>query len=248
MKPKILLYDIEVSRDVVEGYGNKYEFKVVKTIRHQQLMSFAWKWLDDKKIHYIDRHHFDNYADFVQRLRDILDEADIAIAHNGNKFDRKMANRFFVKSYITPPSPYKNIDTLQVARGEFKFQSNSLRDLAEFLDIGTKETITYADLEDDFMTDNPSLKTRKLMEKYNKKDVELLEAIYLRLRPFIKNHPNIGDILHLHGACPKCGSTDLQKRGFNNVAAGPKQRYQCMNCFGWCSEATIKQLGRVVNT
>lgn len=247
MKAKILLYDIEVSRDIVAGYGPKWEFKVVKTIQHQELMSFAWKWLGQSKINYISRHDFANYVDFVQQLRDILDEADIAIAHNGNKFDNKMANRFFVKSYITPPSPFKSIDTLAVARGAFKFQSNSLNDLAEFLDLGKKESITYADLEDEFMSDNPSKKILKLMEKYNKKDVDLLESVYLRLRPFIKNHPNLGDIARLYGVCPKCGSSELQKRGFNHSASGDKQRYQCMNCFGWSNESSIKKPGRVVN-
>lgn len=39
-KPKTLLYDLEVSREVVEGYRNKYDFNVVKVIRHQFMMSY----------------------------------------------------------------------------------------------------------------------------------------------------------------------------------------------------------------
>lgn len=244
--PRILYYDIEVSRDVVEGYGNKYEFKVVKTLRHQEIMSFAWKWHGENKIYYLDRHKLD-YHTLVVRLRDLLDEADVVIAHNGNRFDNKMANRFFIKEEIAPPSPYKSIDTLQVARREFKFQSNSLRDLSQYLDLGAKESITYADLEDDFMTDWPSSKTKKLMEKYNKQDVVLLEKIYLKLRPFIKNHPNWGDLTQSDGVCPKCGSHELSPRGFLPTRSGLKQRYNCDDCGGWSSEATIKRTGRKVN-
>lgn len=246
VKSKILLYDIEVSRDVVEGYGNKYDFRVVKTIKHQELMCFAYKWLGEKKIHYVSRNHFDKYEGFIDALWGVLDEADIAIAHNGNKFDHKMANRFFVKEGFGPVSPYKSVDTLQVARSTFKFQSNSLNDLAEYLGLGSKRKITYADIEDDFLN-NPTPKIERLMEQYNKQDVVLLEKIYLLFRPFIKNHPNLGDLLQIHGACPKCGGTDLTKRGFNKAAAGKKQRYQCNNCFGWCSEANIKKAGRTVN-
>lgn len=245
-KAKILLFDLEVSRDIVEGYGPKWEFKVVKTVRHQELMCYAFKWLGEKKVHYVSRHDFATYREFVVALRDLLDEADIVIAHNGNRFDVKMANRFFVKEFVTPPSPYKQIDTLRVAKGYFKFQANGLNDLGEFLDLGKKENISYAELEDDFMN-NPTPKVERLMEKYNKQDVVLLEKIYLRLRPYIKNHPNLGDIAQVHGICPKCGSEHLQKRGKSVSAVGKKQRYQCMDCGGWCNEANIKKTGRTVN-
>lgn len=247
MKARTLLFDLEISRDIVAGYGNKWEFKVVKTIKHQELMCFAYKWLGEKKIHYVSRHDFATYKEFVQALWDVLDEADIAIAHNGNRFDVKVANRFFIKEGLGPVSPFKSIDTLQVARSTFKFQSNSLQDLGEYLGIGEKKKITYADLEDDFMSDKPAKKTERLMKEYNRQDVVLLEKLYLKLRPFIKNHPNLGDLMRLHGACPKCGSTKLQKRGFNKAAAGDKQRYQCMSCHGWCSEANLKKVGRIVN-
>lgn len=148
-QPKILLYDLEVSRQVVEGYGNKWDFKVVKTLRHQQLMSYAYKWLGEKTIHFKHMHGFKEYKDFVQSLADIQNKADIVVAHN-SKFDNKMSNRFFIEQGIEPPKPYKTIDTLQVARSNFKFPGNSLNDLSEFLGIGEKEKITYADIETDF--------------------------------------------------------------------------------------------------
>lgn len=245
-KPKVLLYDLEVSRDIVEGYGNKWEFKVVKTVRHQELMCYAYKWLGESKTHYVSRHNFNDYGDFVHSLWNILDEADIAIAHNGIKFDNKMANRFFVKEDMSPPSPYKSIDTLRVARGVFKFQANGLNDLGEYLGLGKKEKIGYADIETDFM-ENPTPKVERLMKKYNIQDVVLLEKIYLRLRPYIRNHPNMGDIAMINGACPKCESTKLEKRGFNTRRNGKTQRYQCMNCGGWSNEATLKGNGRLVN-
>ena len=247
MKPKILLYDIEVSRDIVAGYGPTYEFKVVKTIQHQQLMCFAYKWLGDKKVSYVSRHDFPTYKKFVQFLAYLQNEADIVIAHNANRFDNKMANRFFLKEGIPPPSPYKSIDTLQVARSKFKFQSNSLRALSDFLELGEKEKITYADLEDDFMTDKPSRKTLRLMKKYTQMDVVLLERIYLKLRPFISNHPNVADLAQSDHMCPKCQSYDVEKRGFIRTRSGQRQRYQCRGCSGWSSEATKKGNGRLVN-
>lgn len=245
---KIILYDLEVSRSVVEGYGNRWDFRVIKFIRPQQLMCYSYKELGEKNVHFVSRHDFKTYHQFVDSLQKLLDSADVTIAHNGGSFDDKMANRFFVLEGITPPSPRKSIDTKREAKRWFRFESNKLDDLGDFLGLGRKETVGYADLEDDFMSDKPSKKTIKLMRKYNDQDVRLLEAVYLRLRPFMSSHPNLGDIIQRDGCCPKCGSDNLHKRGFNNKRSGSTQRYQCQSCFGWCSEASIKKKGRVVNS
>ena len=48
------------------------------------------------------------------------------------------------------------------------------------------------------------------MQTYNKGDVELLEKIYLKLRPWIKNHPNIGLYIEsMEEVCPNCGNENL---------------------------------------
>lgn len=229
-KANILLYDLEVSRDIVAGYGNKWEFKVVKTIRHQELMCYSYKWLGEKKIHFVSRHDFKTYKAFVQSLADVLDKADIAIAHNGVGFDNRMSNRFFIKERVMPPSMYRSIDTLKVARTVFKFQSNSLRDLAEYLGLSEKATVTYAELEDDFMSKKPSEKTVRMMKRYNNQDVKVLEEIYLLFRPFIKNHPNLGVILQKRDVCAKCGGSHLQARGREARVAGMVQRWYCNDC------------------
>lgn len=179
---KILLYDLEVSRAIVEGYWNKYDFSVVKTVRPQILMCYAYKWLGNKQIFFKTIHDYKTCTEFVDSLRTILDECDVAVGHNLKQFDDKMSNRFIIREGLLPPSPYIQIDTLQIARQNFKFQSNRLGELGEYLELGNKEKITYADLEDDFLN-NPTWGVIKKMEKYNKRDVDLLEKVYLKLRP-----------------------------------------------------------------
>ena len=244
---KIILYDLETSRTRVEGYGNRWDFKVVKFIKQSELMCYSYKELGESKVHFVSRYDFKTYHEFVKSLRDLLHSADITIAHNGGSFDDKMANRFFVTEGILPPKPRKTVDTKREAKRWFRFESNKLDDLGDFLGLGRKQTIGYADLEDDFMSGNPSRKTVKLMKEYNDQDVRLLEAIYLRMLPFMSSHPNLGDIDGRDAICPKCGSTSLHKRGFNRKRTGSSQRYQCQSCGGWCSEASIKKKGRIVN-
>lgn len=244
---RIILYDLETSRTGVEGYGSRWDFKVVKFIKQSELMCYSWKELGEKNVHFVSRYDFKTYRDFVESLRTLLHNADITIAHNGGSFDDKMANRFFVTEGILPPKPRKTVDTKREAKRWFRFESNSLDDLGQFLGLGRKQSIGYADLEDDFMSGSPSRKTVKLMKEYNDQDVKLLEAIYLRMLPFMSSHPNLGDIDGVDAVCPKCGSNSLHKRGFNRKRTGSSQRYQCQSCGGWCSEASIKKEGRIVN-
>jgi len=72
----------------------------------------------------------------------------------------------------------------------------------------------------------------KKMVDYNKQDVILLEKIYLRLRPWIKSHPNMGIYLD-RAVCPKCGSGDIEFRGFTMTTTKKYHRFQCKNCGGW---------------
>lgn len=250
-KARILLYDLEISRDLVEGYGSKYEFRVVKTIRHQELMCFSYKWLDEKKIHHVSRHDFLDYKEAVKDLNRVMGEADICIAHNGARFDNKVANRFFIKEGLSPVPPYKTIDTLQIARREFKFQSNSLNDLCDYLEIGNKSKITYADLETDYMTDKPAQKTLDLMKKYNNMDITLLEKLYIKLRPFTKNHVNLGMLTQQQGVCAKCGKGGtFESRGTKVRANGLVRQFWCKpakgGCGGWNSERVVDKDSRTL--
>ena len=245
---KIILYDLEVSRSVVEGYGNRWDFRVIKFIRPQELMCYSWKELGEKNVHFVSRHDFKTYHQFVESLQKLLDSADVTIAHNGGSFDDKMANRFFVLEGLNPPKPRKTIDTKREAKRWFRFESNKLDDLGQFLGVGRKETIGYADLEDDFMSDKPSKQTIKLMRKYNNQDIVVLEKIYMKMRPFMASHPNLGDLEQLDGVCPKCLSSDLKLEGTHARRSGRVQSYSCNNCGGWCNDNSIvRPGGRKVN-
>ena len=59
----------------------------------------------------------------LQSIWKLLDEADIVIGHNGDRFDLRKLNARFIDNDINPPSPFRTIDTLKVARREFAFVS-----------------------------------------------------------------------------------------------------------------------------
>lgn len=247
---KILVYDLEVSPTLAWTYG-LWKTNVIKVEQNPSIMSISWRWYGEETTHHeslasIPRKRGTNAnVALVKLIRELFDEADILVAHNANRFDNKVAVASFLKYNLTPPSPYKTVDTLTVARSVARFGSNSLNSLGEVLGLGTKTQVTHSSLWYDCL--NGSKEAWEKMRIYNNQDVDLLYAIYERLRPYIKNHPNLGDLAQIDGVCPKCESKRLQRRGFNKRRQGTVQRYQCMDCGGWTNEAKLNTRGRLVN-
>ena len=244
-KLKILLFDIEVAPNLAAVWG-LYEQNAVWVANEWYMLSFSAKWLDKKSIiayalpDFKKRYLKDPESDalLMQELWNLLDEADIVIGHNGDRFDIKKANARFISHGMKPPSPYKTIDTLKVARRHFKFNSNKLNDLGKYLGVGQKvETGGYRLWKGCMDGD---LTSWKKMVKYNKQDVKLLEDVYLELRPWMTNHPNLNILQKTTHDCPICGEDTLQKRGFNITRTSRYQRYQCKSCGGWSQSRTAE--------
>lgn len=237
-KPKILLYDIETSYTVGATWG-LYEQNVVSVLREPYMLSFSWKWLGEKKTNVLSLPDFplykkDRHSDLslVAYLRELFDEADVVVAHNGNSFDQKWAYSRFMVHGIQPPSPSKYIDTKVVAKSKARFNSNSLDSLGKYFKCGQKLSTGGIDLWVGCIERNDK-KSWKTMCDYNKQDVVLLEQVYYKLLPYITNHPNLALLSGDLEACPNCGSYKLQKRGLSYTRSGKQQRVQCNNCHAW---------------
>lgn len=237
--PRIILIDIETS-PIIGMVWEMWDAKVLKAIEPTKIISVAWKVLGEKITHCKAICDYKGYranqVDDYELIHDtwkVLDEADIVIAHNGIAFDIKKLNVRFVHYGLLAPAYYTSVDTLKVAKKYFKFDSNSLDSLVKYLGIGEKmETGGFQLWVDCLAGDRDAWKR---MKTYNVHDVILLEEVYLRLRPYMVNHPNLNvianDIEKLH--CATCMSSELTKRGWSNTQAGRKQRYQCGSCGSW---------------
>ena|SRR3990167_1432820 len=241
---KILLLDLETSPFLGFTWG-KYEQNVIKFTQDSQVLSFAWKWLHEKQVYCMAQCDYAGYRKgklddkkLVKDLWDILDKADAVIAHNGIRFDEKVANARFVFHKMIPPKPFKSIDTRRIAKATGMFPSNKLDDLAQYFGVGKKMSTGGFELWEGCMAGDKE--AWKKMKSYNKHDVVILEPVYLRLLPWIKNHPNRnlydGTIMN----CPNCGSDKVHKRGTARLRVGTRQLYRCGNC-GATSQGKIMQ-------
>jgi hypothetical protein len=240
---KILLFDLETTPNLGYIWG-KYEQDVLEFTRDWYILTFAYKWLGEKTTHAYALTDFKTYKkependrELVQKLWTLFDEADIIIAHNGDEFDIKKAQAKFVQHQLPPPTPFKTIDTKKIAKRYFKFDSNKLDDLGGYLNLGHKIQTGGFELWKGCMKGEK--KAWKKMVRYNKQDVVLLEKVYLTLRPWTDNHPNL-NLLNETQGCPVCGGTHLQRRGYRLTRSSKFIRYQCQDCGAWSSGAGEK--------
>lgn len=231
----MLLFDIETFANLGYTWG-RWEQNVIAFQKEGYMLTFAYKWLGEKTIHARGLPDFpmykkdkENDKQLVTELWDLFNEADVIIGHHLDSFDIRKSNAFFAKAGLPPPSPYKTVDTKKIAKRYFFFNSNKLDDIGNYLGLGRKIDTGGFDLWLDCRAGD--LKAWKKMLKYNKQDVALLEQVYLKLLPWIKNHPDQG----LKGECPNCGSSHLNKRGIQISRKGKSQRLQCINCGAWSS-------------
>lgn len=242
-KLKTLLLDIETAPNL--GYvWEKYETDVIEFKREWYMISFSVKWLGDTKTEVFSLPDFAEYKkdpesdiELCKKLWEFIDAADLIIAHNGDRFDLKKINARFVINGLKPPSPYKSIDTLKIAKKHFGFVSNKLNDLGITLGVGAKVETGGFKLWKGCMSGD--MKSWKQMAKYNKQDVQLLEKVYLKLRPWASTHPNVTIDNDL--CCHTCGSTKVQKRGYNYSKLSKTQRWICTDCGSWSSGSSEKK-------
>ena len=243
MTPKILLLDVETFPNLAFVWG-KYQQDVIRFKQESCIASFSAKWLG-KKVFSKSLPDYKGYKplsyddrELVHDIAELLEQADIVVAHNGDSFDFRVINARLIAHDHVPPAPYKTVDTKKVAKRVARFNSNRLDDLGVLLNIG-KKIKTDFDLWEGCI--NGNLDSWRRMVRYNERDVILLEKLYLRLRPWMKTHPNFTR----NHVCPKCGSKHLQSRGYAVTTTRKYQRFQCQGCGGW-SRSLKSEGGSVV--
>lgn len=250
----ILIFDIETAP--MKAYTfQKWQTNIQDDFILQDWFILSWsaKWLFEDKVFsmVVTPEEALNADDkrIVQGLWKAMDDADIVVAHNLDKFDKKKANTRFLKHGLKSPSPYQSIDTLKHARRNFAITSNRLDYIAEkFLGIPGKIKnekglwLRCMNGEADALRD---------MNVYCDQDVRVLEDVYLELRPYMKSHPNVGLLVDSDTpVCTTCGSDDLTPNGEYVTMASVFQNYTCNSCGahsrGRKSELSKKEKERLI--
>lgn len=249
--PKILIFDLETAPMAAYVWGRwNQNINLEATISEWFVLCWSAKWLysDDIITDRLTSEEAINEDDsrIIKHLWTLINEADIVIAHNAKQADVKWMNSRFILCGLAPPKPYHIIDTLEVAKKNFGFSSNKLDALAGYFGIEHKLGTDFKLWKDARNGDEDSL---KYMSSYNAKDVEILEQVYIIMRPWIKNHPNCGNLLSsTEPICSICSSKKLEliPDKYYYTSIGKYELYRCKDC-GSISRGRVN-LNKGVNT
>lgn len=234
-KPKILTFDIETSPSIGTFWNAwKTNIKPTQLLRDWHLLTWSAKWLGDKEILHDRLTGEQAIAGYdysiALSLRNLIDDADIVIAHNGKRFDIKKLNTRLLINNIPQPSPYKIVDTLQSVKNKFGFTYNNLDYLVKALELSDGKTDTDMQLWIDAIRgDEDALEE---MDNYCQNDTLILEELYLHIRSWISGHPNFGVYTDDNEPiCHVCGGKHLTKsNGYHVTQVGKYETYLCSDC------------------
>lgn len=233
-QPRILLLDLESAPSQAYIWRRwKENIPQARVISEGYLLTYSAKWLgSDTMIANRITNPEDDY-NLVKELWDLYNQADIVIAHNLNKFDQPLLFARMIQHGFEPPSPTKSVDTLVIAKKNFKFPSNALDSLAVYLDIPERK-IQHSGFDLWTRCMNMEDAAFEEMLEYNMQDVVVLEQVYLKLRAWDKLAPNLAlyyNDVSDYPRCVCCGSIKLTKTKHKAYTALSKfDTYQCDEC------------------
>ncbi len=238
-KAKVLVFDVETLPSVAYTW-QVWNVNISKDwiVKVECLLSFAAKWLGDDRIisDVLTPKEALNRDDkrLSTNLWKLIEEADVVVTHNGKRFDVRKMNTRFWKHKLPRPSSYKVVDTLVTAKSVFGLLYNSMSYIAEFKEADNK-------LDTEFSLwigcDKGDKESLAYMLEYNEQDVRTQEAIYIEMRGWMSNHPDLGLYEDLTGVCPVCLSTNHKEVGLYIARKKKYVEHRCLECGGLFHDA-----------
>jgi RNase_H superfamily len=232
-EPKILVLDIETKPIIAYTWTiGEVHLGLESIIEDWSILCVAWRWTHEKKTHVLSLKKQSDYTDdtvILDKLHSLLDEADIVVTQNGQRFDIPKINARMIQKQYYPYSPVKHWDTLKMSRRVASFTSHKL---AHMSSVVTPHVVKSDHKEFPGM----SLWTSCLagdktawgvMEEYNVRDVDATLELFRSLAPWVP-----GLQARFYCGCRSCGC-DLVKRGLARSNAGVFQRFVCSGCGSW---------------
>lgn len=239
-QPKILTLDIETAPITAYTWGLfKQNIGLNQIKKDWHLLAWAAKWYGDSasKIMYEDNRNAKDISDdkrLVTGLAHLLNQTDIVVTQNGEKFDLKKINARALLNGLAPIRPCASTDILKEGRKVFSFTSHKLEYVADKVNKKYKKLKhkNYPGFELWSAILNGDQKAWREMEVYTKHDVLSTEEAYTTIQGWIATQALSSFNDESQMQC-RCGSTKLRKEGFAYTPAGKYQIYNCLTCGKW---------------
>lgn len=187
-RARIFVIDIETSCSIAAAFGRRKIFLSQDHIIREggKLLCFGYREVGTSKTYLVGMTPEEAIADddsrIVAEIWELFEQADAIVAHNAAKFDFPMIKARVIGNGMPPLPTVKVIDTLTMARKNFRFPANSLDALAAYLGVARKKDaggistwIRYSEGDKEAI---------EHMHTYCIHDVDMLYEVYLKLRAF----------------------------------------------------------------
>lgn len=241
-KPKIVFLDIETlmipeeTLSRIPSYGAYPGRGFNGTV--SSILCFGYKIKGEKTTKCINAWDYKGFAgnpnndkELCKAIAEILKDADAIVTQNGKRFDIPVINTRMAKHGL--PAISKNIphiDTKVVFKSNYAAYDNKLDTIAKTFGCETKLENGGWGLWMDMYKNKPS--SKRLMERYCKQDVNVLEQVFDKLLPVMKGLPNYNLFVNNINTpvCPNCGNKKLHRHDTRTTRTGIYQRYLCKSC------------------
>lgn len=205
--PKVLYVDIETKPIKAWIWGTfNQNIPLNMIVEDWSVLSWSAKWANspESEVMYKDNRtkkgdKLVNDKELLKPLWKLLNEADIVIGQNSDRFDIPKLNARFIEHGMGCPSEFIQIDTYKMATSKFAFTSNKLEYMTKklnkkYVKQDHRKFVGFA-LWDQCIKGNKQ--AWKEMEVYNQYDVLSLEELFLNLATFIKTK-NVASVLRAY--------------------------------------------------
>lgn len=236
-----LFFDIETSPNIGFFWRPGYKLQIghENIIKERGIICVGYKWEGDKKSSCITWGKRQDDSKVVKLIAELLTEADEVVSHNGDKFDIPWVRGRCLKHGHPLPPRLVSQDTCALAKRLFNLNANRLDYIAQYLGFGGKMATGGFGLWRSVVLDKDEAALAKMVA-YCKRDVDLLEAVWNKMKPYVPSKSRLSDRV---GSCPECGGHHLVLRGTRTTEAGSKfVRLRCGDCGKWTQVAHKKYL------
>jgi hypothetical protein len=189
---KILIYDIETSYNLVSAWRVGYNITLphYSVVKEREIICVSYKWVGEDEVYNLswDKNQSDKFL--LEQFIEVMNEADLLVAHNGDRFDLKWIRTRALKHGLQMLPFYPQHDTLKTAKRYFNFNSNKLDYIASFLGFEGKIATTHELWDDIILRKDPDALIEMIV--YCDEDVRQLEKVYLKLRDWDKPKQHVG--------------------------------------------------------
>ena len=204
---KILTLDIERLPGTAYVWEPKTRYIPARNFKEwPRMLCFAARWYGDRS--YIFEAEWAGGRDrMIKKAYDLLDEADVVVTFNGNRFDIPHMKSDFLEAGYAPYTPFKSVDLYREVK-QFGFESKSLDSVTRRL--GRPGKVLAYDMDMAWASIAGDTEAQATLQEYNEGDVELTEWLHDRLMGWMPNAPFKG----VNGktiCCNQCGSSELTR-------------------------------------